>query len=169
MTPPRLSDSPAPDVTNHWDCKSIRSADVSYLFLICRTTIRERGPHGQKFRECNIRRIRFLCFVRWKGSQLHRATAVRGIDDAPKKPGKAGIVEARESKNSELPLRIDDVAQDEFTMIFNPQTWMDRINSETLMENGALSRPVNTGAFEHRRLLHLASRIWSISGTVARF
>src|SRR5712691_4608331 len=31
-----------PDVTDHWDCKAVRGADVTYQFLICRTTLLAR-------------------------------------------------------------------------------------------------------------------------------
>jgi hypothetical protein len=45
---PRLADKYAPEVMDHWDCKSVRSDTVTYHFLICRTTTvgRGRAPRG---------------------------------------------------------------------------------------------------------------------------
>jgi hypothetical protein len=33
----RLDDRPAREVTNHWECKSVRAEDVTFQFLICQT------------------------------------------------------------------------------------------------------------------------------------
>jgi len=33
----RLEDRPAREVTNHWECKSVRALDVTFQFLICQT------------------------------------------------------------------------------------------------------------------------------------
>jgi hypothetical protein len=45
---PRLADKYAPEVMDHWDCKSVKSDAVTYHFLICRTTTvgRGRGARG---------------------------------------------------------------------------------------------------------------------------
>jgi len=45
---PRLADRYAPEVSDHWDCKSVRSDTVTYHFMICRTTTVGRGrtPRG---------------------------------------------------------------------------------------------------------------------------
>jgi hypothetical protein len=37
LIPEHLSDRPARDVTNHWECKSVRARDVTFQFLICQT------------------------------------------------------------------------------------------------------------------------------------
>jgi hypothetical protein len=46
LDPPRLADRTkyAPDVMEHWDCKSVTAEAVTYQFLICRTTTRPRNP-----------------------------------------------------------------------------------------------------------------------------
>src|SRR5262249_53307987 len=45
LTPARLTEREqyATDVLDHWDCKSITAENVTYQFLICRTTTRPRG------------------------------------------------------------------------------------------------------------------------------
>lgn len=44
LQPPRLieRDRYARDVTDHWDCKSVAAENVTYQFLICRTTTQPR-------------------------------------------------------------------------------------------------------------------------------
>jgi hypothetical protein len=41
LSPDKISerDSYQRDVTDHWDCKSVREQDVTYQFLICRVTL----------------------------------------------------------------------------------------------------------------------------------
>jgi hypothetical protein len=48
LDPPRMlgRDKYAPEVTDHWDCKSVVADNVTYQFLICRTTTRPRVRFG---------------------------------------------------------------------------------------------------------------------------
>jgi len=41
LTPQRISDrgNYEPDIIDHWDCKAVREEDVTYQFLICRSTL----------------------------------------------------------------------------------------------------------------------------------
>jgi len=43
LSPPTLSDEYAPEVINRWECKAVTAQDVTYRFLICRTTLLPRG------------------------------------------------------------------------------------------------------------------------------
>jgi hypothetical protein len=44
----RMSDRPAREVTNHWECKSVRGADVTFQFLICQTWTMPSDPALRK-------------------------------------------------------------------------------------------------------------------------
>jgi len=44
LTAPTMSDRYAPNVNNHWECKSVTGEEVTYQFLICRTTLLFSGP-----------------------------------------------------------------------------------------------------------------------------
>jgi len=46
LDPPRLADRQhyATDVIDHWDCKAVTGGDVTYRFLICKTTTLPRIP-----------------------------------------------------------------------------------------------------------------------------
>jgi hypothetical protein len=46
LAPPRLLDRDryATDVVDHWDCKSVVAENVTYQFLLCRTTTLPRNP-----------------------------------------------------------------------------------------------------------------------------
>src|SRR5215470_6783850 len=49
LDPPRIvgRDRYAPDVTDHWDCKSVVAENVTYQFLICRTTTMPRSRYNR--------------------------------------------------------------------------------------------------------------------------
>ncbi len=49
LDPPRLlgRDKYAPDVNDHWDCKSVVAENVTYQFLICRTSTVPRNRPGR--------------------------------------------------------------------------------------------------------------------------
>jgi hypothetical protein len=49
LTPEKISerDRYQRDVTDHWDCKSVREKDVTYEFLICRVTLAYVTPLGK--------------------------------------------------------------------------------------------------------------------------
>src|SRR6185295_11172724 len=44
LMPPRFGDKYVTDVTNLWDCKAVKSIDITYRFLICRTSTADRNP-----------------------------------------------------------------------------------------------------------------------------
>jgi hypothetical protein len=44
LTAPSLSDRYAPNVSNHWECKSVTNEDVAYQFLICHSSLLFRVP-----------------------------------------------------------------------------------------------------------------------------
>jgi hypothetical protein len=39
LNPRHLSDRYVPNVVNHWECKAVKAADVTYQFLICRNEV----------------------------------------------------------------------------------------------------------------------------------
>jgi hypothetical protein len=43
LSPRTLSDEYAPEVVNRWECKAVTAEDVTYRFLICRTTLLSRN------------------------------------------------------------------------------------------------------------------------------
>src|SRR5215831_179410 len=47
LKPPHFGDRYAPNITNTWDCKSVASRDITYRFLICRTSTAERGANSR--------------------------------------------------------------------------------------------------------------------------
>lgn len=42
LSPPALSNNYAPEVVNRWECKAVTAPDVTYRFLICRTSLVSR-------------------------------------------------------------------------------------------------------------------------------
>ena len=48
LNPRRLSDQYVTNMTNRWECKAVTASDVTYRFMICRTSIIPRGPSSQE-------------------------------------------------------------------------------------------------------------------------
>ncbi len=50
LVAPNRNSTSATEVTNRWECKEVASKDVTYRFLICRTSTVPRGPAGRNRR-----------------------------------------------------------------------------------------------------------------------
>jgi hypothetical protein len=61
------------------------------------------------------------------------------VAENPGSVGNASIFELESSKDPDPSYRIRDLAQDEFKMSFNAQTWSGKVNSSAVLTNGNLS------------------------------
>jgi hypothetical protein len=43
LSPPTIADEYAPEAVNRWECKAVTAEDITYRFLICRTTLLSRS------------------------------------------------------------------------------------------------------------------------------
>jgi hypothetical protein len=48
LSPRTISDQYAPEAINRWECKAVTAQDVTYRFLICRTTLLSRSISNTK-------------------------------------------------------------------------------------------------------------------------
>jgi hypothetical protein len=48
LNPRRLSDQYVTNMMNRWECKAVTASDVTYRFMICRTSIVPHGPSSQE-------------------------------------------------------------------------------------------------------------------------
>jgi hypothetical protein len=48
LNPRHLSDEYVTNMTNRWECKAVTASDVTYRFVICRTSIVPHGPSSQE-------------------------------------------------------------------------------------------------------------------------
>ena len=146
LDPPRLLDRYryATDVIDHWACKSVTAENVTYQFLICRTTTLARNPA-----ERSLGRSAFgasAYFILSDGKEASSSVklsfgdsedARRPVEDASVSNAANGAVpDVREPARWEVPdsdEKIMDVIRDEFRIRFAPQTWTSRIGSAQVL------------------------------------
>jgi hypothetical protein len=148
LSPPRLAERTkyATDVLDHWDCKSVTAENVTYQFLICRTTTLPRSPAERNL----VRTPAFgasAYFILSDGKEASSSVKLSFGDsnDADRRVVDAGVptpdtpaAPARwEAPDSEE--RLLDIARDEFRIRFNPQTWPSRISNSALLTAKQLS------------------------------
>src|SRR5262249_39533509 len=129
LTPPRLADRDryATDVIDHWDCKSVTAENVTYQFLICRTTTQARNPAAR-----NAGRAAFgasAYFILSDGKEASSNVRLSFTDDNDKEhrvedtstaPADVAAAPAKwEAPDADEKLL--DVLRDEFRIRFNPQ------------------------------------------------
>ena len=153
LDPPRLAEryKYATDVIDHWDCKSVTADNVTYQFLICRTTTLPRNPteRGQG-------RVAFgssAYFILSDGKEASSSVkltfndageAKHTVEDAsaPNPPNGSSALDAHESEAWEVPdsdEKILDVVREEFRIHFAPQPWTGRIGAAEVLSGKKLS------------------------------
>jgi hypothetical protein len=153
LDPPRLAERYryATDVIDHWDCKSVIADNVTYQFLICRTTTLPRDPAGR-----SQSRVAFgssAYFILSDGKEASSSVkltfndageAKHTVEDAsvPNPPDGSSALDAHESEAWEAPdsdEKILDVLRNEFRIRFAPQTWTGRIGAAEVLSGKKLS------------------------------
>ena len=141
---PNREDRYAPEVAGRWECKAVRSNDVTYQFLICRTAmvarsaaLRDQGPgFGAS-----------AYFILSDGMEAQTSVSLSFGDAGPptdNSPATAPHVTAPARSPStdgeteklaggwlvpDARSRIVDVRKDEFRIRFSPQTWTGKIGA----------------------------------------
>jgi len=143
LNPPDLAERHryATDVINHWDCKSVTADNVTYQFLICRTTTLPRIP-AQRSQS----RIAFgasAYFILSDGKEASSSVKLT-FDDADnakhivEDAGATTLVSDLDSRHGpdssawEAPdsdEKLLDITRDEFRIRFSPQSWTGRIGA----------------------------------------
>jgi hypothetical protein len=138
LDPPRLLDRYryATDVIDHWDCKSVAAENVTYQFLICRTTTLPRSAA-----ERNASRPAFgaaAYFILADGKEASSSVKLSFGDSTLSVPDENASAPpaAAEPSRWEAPdaeEKVLDVLREDFRLRFTPQSWSGRIgNSQVL-------------------------------------
>ena len=153
LDPPALVDryKYATDVVDRWDCKSVTADNVTYQFLICRTTTLPRNPaeRGQSRPAFGASAY----FILSDGKEASSSVKLSfGDSDGPRHPVEdasglaAGKIDNPHDSQSppawEVPdsdEKILDVMRDEFRIRFSPQSWTIRIGSAQVLSAKRLS------------------------------
>lgn len=158
LVAPRVEDSYATDVTDRWECKAVKSNDVTYRFLICRTTTAARNPAVRnQNRDLSFGASAYSILSDGMEAQtsvnLSFGNAGRGADNSqattspvashprpyltredPVKPvGGWQIPDVRS--------KVVDVGKNEFRLRFSPQTWTGKIGSPEALSDQKMSSP----------------------------
>ena len=147
LDPPRLfgRDKYVPDVNDHWDCKSVVAENVTYQFLICRTSTVPRNrpgrsqPYTQAFGSSAY-------FILSDGKEAASSVKLsfgdsndpHTIEDTsvatPPEPPPVAAWEAPDSDE-----KLMDVLREEFRIRFAPPAWTGRIGSAQVLTGRQMS------------------------------
>src|SRR2546425_1333841 len=147
LDPPRLADRYryATDVIDHWACKSVTAENVTYQFLICRTTTLPRNPAERSASRTAFGASAYFILSDGKEASSSVKLSFGDSDDgkhsvedasAPNLPDNGGAENAHESAGWEIPdpdEKILDVARDEFRIRFASRTWTGRIGAAQVL------------------------------------
>jgi hypothetical protein len=147
---PNRNSSYAPDVANRWECKAVKSNDVTYRFLICKTYTVNRGAEG-KNRNRDMSFGATAYFILSDGIEAQTSVSIsfgeagRPAGD-PQAKASTGSADARPpalpadkvpaTGSWQVPdtrSRLVELAKNEFRLRFSPQTWTGKIASDEVL------------------------------------
>jgi hypothetical protein len=142
LIPPHFGDKYSTEVTNAWECKSVSSIDITYRFLICRTSTVDRTPQQRNQPRGTPSFGSNAYFILSDGSEA-QSTVTLSFGDvetpataapaaAPAPIVDAGAI-AWQAPSYRSPLV--DAGNSEFRIRFNPQVWAGRIGSSQVVSN----------------------------------
>jgi hypothetical protein len=156
LIPPTRDDKYAPEVTQHWECKAVKSNDVTYRFLICRTAMVARNVTLRNMeREPGFGASAY--FILSDGMEAQTSVSLSFGDagnlaatpqpnPSPASVSPPAAPTAADSANSvggwEVPAlrsKIMDVGKNEFRIRFNPKAWTGKIGSVQVLTDQKLS------------------------------
>jgi hypothetical protein len=147
LEPPRLTerDRYARDVTDHWDCKSVSAENVTYQFLICRTTTEPRFRSDRnQFRAAFGASAYFILSdgreaassVKLSFGENDKEHAVEDLS-VPNNAADANVPRSWEEPDADE--RILNLLREEFRIRFAPQAWSGRLGAAQVLSGRQLS------------------------------
>jgi hypothetical protein len=152
LTPPRKTSNPEPGIAIEFRCKALSDADLTYRFLLCRSRLVDRDTRGQ---EQTVKPTRGSAAYYILSDGKEASSTVRlnfggdvdatshetdSGDKADNQPKIAQVPRLRENDWQPAPsdARLTYIADDEFRLLFNPQTWNGRIDKPQMLADGSL-------------------------------
>jgi hypothetical protein len=147
LKPKRFGDTYATNVVNTWDCKSAASRDITYRFLICRTSTMERGAYSSRNQSRSTPAYGSNAYFILSDGSEARSTVTMTFGDSnvtvPEPPPAAVPQPVADGipgwQNPTYKSPLVGLANSEFRIRFNPDSWMNRINSPTVVSGQSLA------------------------------
>jgi hypothetical protein len=118
-------------VIDHWDCKSVTAENVTYQFLLCRTSTLPRNPAERSRARAAFGGSAYFILSDGKeaSSSVRLTFDEHTVEDVSTPPSidDSRVPTAWESPDADE--KILDVVRDEFRIRFTPDTWKARIGS----------------------------------------
>ncbi len=161
LVAPQVDDRYAPEVKDHWECKAVKSEDVTYRFLICRSTTVPRNPSSRdQSRQPAFGASAYMILSDGKEAQTSvsltfgkaehppgDAAAATGPPPTPDRPHLTRNTPVRPAAAWHLPedrSRIVDLVGEEFRLRFSSQTWTGKITSSQFISDQKMSSSLPT-------------------------
>lgn len=139
-----------PSVTNHWECKSVRASDVTFQFLICQTWVLPRHPDERRQNRPSFGSSAYHILSDGKEASTSVKLSFGGESDKAEKieertPAAATVDSAPLWQIPSASSTLVDLKDEEFRIIFSPQTWVGKITSPQVLRDqkiiGAAAKP----------------------------
>jgi hypothetical protein len=128
MMPPNAAARYAQEVTNRWECKSVKNTDVTYRFVLCRTAILPRNRTARSDEESVSGRSAYMLLIDGREARTSAVLSFPTDDDAA-------------AKSAATMSRIADLGREDFLLRFVNRSWESRIGSTTLLAAKELRFP----------------------------
>lgn len=139
LRPTRATDTYVTHVTNHWDCKSVRSNDVTFQFLVCETAVLPRNlPRDSRVTQ-SFGSYAYLILSDGKEATTSAKLSFGVPDDskapeaaAPDPPPVAVTDAPAGVEGWQIPTpaaKLAEVDKTEFRIRFSPQTWAGKVTT----------------------------------------
>jgi hypothetical protein len=151
LDPPRLADryDYARNVVDSWACKSVNAENVTYQFLICRTTTLPRNARERAYSRAAFGASAY--FILSDGKEASSSVKLsydsddskHTIEDSGQTSGTDTAAAASPSPQWEIPEpdeKIVDVVRDEFRIHFAPQAWAGYIGAAQVLYAKRMTR-----------------------------
>jgi hypothetical protein len=145
---PRTTDHYVTNVTNRWDCKSVRANDVTFLFLICETATLPRNLPRESEATQSFGTYAYFILSDGKeastttklvfgGSRSDESPAAPKVEPEPARPADVPGIESWQIPNTAS--KLAEIGKSEFRIRFSPQTWTNKLSSPQVLSDQKMS------------------------------
>jgi hypothetical protein len=158
LVAPHVEDSYATEVADRWECKAVKSNDVTYRFLICRTSTVARNPAVRnQNRDLSFGASAYFILSDGMEAQtsvnlsfgdagppVDKAQAAAPPAPSPTRPYLKREETVKPVGTWQMPdvrAKVVDVGKKEFRLRFSSQTWTGKIGTPEVLSDQKISSP----------------------------